>query len=234
MRWLLIILFLSLASAAEEWVLYHAPGDDAAALTAQVQPYLPDGVELRLCALADEAHGAEALRQHAAAMADGVHELPCLALGDADGVYALLPLRSLCPQALEQARSLSAAPDRARQTQRRKLLAEAYTLAAELADAPPDAQEALVAKLHKLVQQPATPDDLRQFIGLHILYPAIMRQYAAGYTGAHTPLTEAKLLEGIGVLEYVRDLAPTSQLGRKAHDERERMRAARLKSRQYE
>ncbi|MCQ2367266.1 MAG: hypothetical protein MJ056_08935 [Akkermansia sp.] len=75
-----------------------------------------------------------------------------------------------------------------------------------------------------------------QELGLRALYPLLMLEYAQGHraNGAHTPETEAKLLEAIAALEAVRDLDPQSTCGRKAHEERERLRMARRQARQAE
>ena len=61
-----------------------------------------------------------------------------------------------------------------------------------------------------------------------------MLQYTNGYNGAHTPASEAKLLEAITALEAARDLNKDSELGKAASEERERLRMARRKARQYE
>ncbi|MBR4310898.1 MAG: hypothetical protein IKT79_07700, partial [Akkermansia sp.] len=59
-------------------------------------------------------------------------------------------------------------------------------------------------------------------------------QYKRGYNGAHTPYTEAKLLEAIAALEAARDLHRETKLGNQALKERERLRKARREARKYE
>lgn len=236
MRQLLLILLLAcLAPALEEWELYHAPGDDAAALTTKVRELLPQGTSLKLHALPAAHTNTEELRLHARAMAAGVHTLPCLVLRDARGAYATLPLAQLSPAGLAHAQQLASAPDRDAESHRRTITAQLYLLCAlmSLTDKDTD-QDRITARMQELMQAPDTPHNLRQLIGMHGLYPALMQQYAAAYSGAHTPRSEAKLLEAIRVLEEVRDINPTSYLGRVAYDEREKLRAARLRSRQYE
>lgn len=234
MRHLLALLFLSTAYtlAGEEWELYHAPGEQAAA--AQVQPLLPQGVTLKLCELSSGTSPAE-LRRQARAIEAGVAVLPCLVIRDDRGPYAALPLVRLTAEHIAQARQSAHAPERAEAALRRSILARLYSLRAELSTHADEVQQDLViARMRELMQAENTPQDMRQFIGLHGIYPALMQQYASAYQGAHTPRTEAKLLEAIRMLETVRDMDPRSTTGRQAYDEREKLRAARLKSRQYE
>ena len=77
-------------------------------------------------------------------------------------------------------------------------------------------------------------DEQQQLLGLRCLYPLLMQQYTNAYKGAHTPASEAKLLEAIAALETARDLAPNTALGKRAHDERHRLRMARREARKYE
>lgn len=236
MRYLLPTLCTLLAlHAQEEWELYHAPGADTAALAEQVQPKLPPGAALKLQALPPTHSTPSELRLHARAMAAGVSELPSLVLRDAQGAYASMPLNRLTPEAPEQLRRQAAEAEHSEAARYRVCMAQLYLLCAllDLTTEPSD-RERITARMHELMQAPDTPENARQFIGMHGLYPTLMQQYAEGYQGAHTPRTEAKLLEAIGVLEAVRDMNPTSYLGRVAYDEREKLRAARLRSRQYE
>ena len=53
-------------------------------------------------------------------------------------------------------------------------------------------------------------------------------------TGAHTPASEAKFLEAIDAVEKARDMDRSSIIGRKAYDERERLRKARRQARTME
>ena len=85
-----------------------------------------------------------------------------------------------------------------------------------------------------LMEHPfATPAD-KQRLGYSCLYPLLMREYANLYTGAHTPDSEAKLLEAIAVLEAARDADRNSDIGKKAFAERERLRKARRQARTME
>lgn len=226
---------LTCCAYAAEWELYHAPGDDAAELRRQVQPLLPAGTTLQLVALPADAPDTAALHLHARAISAGVSQLPCLVLRDAQGAYAALTLRRLTAEVITHAQAQAGAPGRAEHARHRSLLAKLYYLHHSMQrSASPAEQARLIENMYKLMQHPEVAAEMQQFIGLHCLYPALMQQYSAGYTGAHTPATEAKLLEAIRVLEQVRDAAPGSVYGRRAHAEREKLRAARLKSRRYE
>ena len=85
----------------------------------------------------------------------------------------------------------------------------------------------LIQESRQLLSHELCTKELQQLIGLRCLYPLLMKQYAIGHTGAHTPETEAKLLEAIAALEEARDINPNSALGKRAHDERHRLRMAR-------
>lgn len=225
----------ALAKPAPAWELYHAPEANAAALTQQVQPLLPEGKALQLHALPAELASRQDAELQARAIAAGVRVLPCLVLRDDKGVYATLPLQGLSAESIAQACRLADAPERAAAARRRILLAHLYLqryLLNSVADAAE--QDRIIAHMQQLADHPDTPEEMRQFIGLHCIYPALMQQYAAAYRGAHTPQSEAKLLEAIRALENVRDTNPLTTLGRQAYTEREKLRAARLKSRQYE
>jgi hypothetical protein len=54
------------------------------------------------------------------------------------------------------------------------------------------------------------------------------------YKGAHTPASEAKLLEAIAALEAARNMDRNSNIGKQAYDERERLRKARRQARTME
>jgi hypothetical protein len=94
-----------------------------------------------------------------------------------------------------------------------------------------DALEKCLATTRALISHPlATPAD-KQRLGFQCLYPLLLRQYTNMYTGAHTPASEAKLLEAIAALETARDIDRNTRIGRLAHAERERLRKARLQTR---
>lgn len=73
-----------------------------------------------------------------------------------------------------------------------------------------------------------------QFIGLKLLYPALMSEYARLYQRDHSPESEKLFLEAIATLERVRDLDPTTPLGSQAHEARESLRKARLQAAPYD
>ena len=236
MKRLLILLGIAAACAQDEWDLYHAPGADVAVLTDYVKPLLPPGVELRTLSLPSGCDDETSAHRQARAIADGVSVLPCLALRDAEGAYAVLPLQGLSKERILEAQKSAADPQRTQEALRRSELAVLFELRCVWELNPADAakRELVITRYRELMQRPETPEDMRQFIALRCIYPALMQQYAEGYLGAHTPATEAKLLEAIHALEEARDINPSSYWGRVAYDEREKLRAARLKSRQYE
>lgn len=233
----LALLLLTAAAGAQEWVVYHSAEADTEELSRHTAPLLPEGVRLRLCALPPTCETTQEARTHACAIADGISALPALALRDAHGAYAVLPLQGLSAEKLQQAAALSTAENRKAAAQRRLTAARIYLLRFALSRAASTAdQDTIIARMQELMQAADTPEDMRQLIALHCVYPALLQQYTAEYRerGAHTPRTEAKLLEAIRALEFARDSDRSSAAGRRAHTERERLRAARLKSRQYE
>lgn len=239
MRPLLLLILAALAGSAQEtWELFCPSGiartEENNALK-QVRALLPPGVKLEQRSIPAECRDADDARQHAHAIDAGVHSLPCLALKDELGAYAVLPLQGLCAESISQAKQQAAAPDREATTRQRRMAAQLYFLRAlwTLAHTAAE-QDAVIAAYREELQRPTADEATRQHIGFYCLYPALMQQYAAEYAGGHSPRTEAKLLEAIAALENVRDTAPDTHTGRLAYDERERLRAARLKSRQYE
>ena len=125
---------------------------------------------------------------------------------------------------------------RTEEMQRRRFEAHLYLLCARVGLTPLDDDELTqaVQESRRLLHHRQISPNRQQFIGLRLLYPLLMEQYRRGYKGAHTPETEAKLLEAIAALEEAWDVDPQSTLGRRAYEERERLRMARRKSRQYE
>lgn len=240
MRHLVLLLLVALSAAAQEtWDIFYTPdtaaAEDAAALHKRVVALLPQGVRVAMQPLPADLKDKTAAAQHARAIAAGVHTLPCLVLQDERGAYAVLPLQGLTPTIVKEAQKLAHSPRRDEEARQRTDTARLYYRKAMWALArTPAEQDAIISAWREEMQKEGTPPEMRQFIGLRCLYPALMQQYATEYTGAHTPRTEAKLLEAISTLEEVRDTDPESLLGRQAYDERERLRAARLKSRQYE
>ncbi len=220
--------------AHELYVAEHTP---AAALDKALAPLQAAGAgEWERIGLPAEARDAEAARRIARAMEAGITSLPALALVDEAGAYAVLPLQGLTAEKIEAAKAGAGAAGRAEAAARRRFEARLYLLCATAAlpGLGDDDLAAAVAESRSLLESGLADKETRQFLGLRCLYPLLMMQYTRGYVGAHTPATEAKLLEAIAALEAARDLDRDSAEGRQAHAERERLRAARRKSRQYE
>ncbi len=177
-----------------------------------------------------------AAKARAKAVEAGIAALPSLVLKDEQGVYAALPLTRLTLQKLEEARAQSNDPQREDAASRRRFNARCYLLCARISQ-PGMADEAVTNAIEEcrlLMQHGKAEDADRQFIGLRCLYPLLMVQYARGYNGAHSPQTEAKLLEAIAALEAARDINRETPLGKEAFAERERLRTARREARQSE
>lgn len=169
----------------------------------------------------------------------GITELPCLVLCDEAGEYAALPLRTLTEEALTAAERAATAPDREEKAAARRYLGKEYLLFARMALAQPmdDATLGLcLDSCRALMNYPLATTKDKQLLGLRCYYPLLMEEYRRGYAKAraHTPATEAKLLEAIAALEQARDIAPDTQLGKQAAAERERLRMARRQARTAE
>lgn len=177
---------------------------------------------------------------HAAkAVVAGITEMPSLVLCDESGEYAALPLRTLTEDSLTAAEGSAAAPDREEKAAARRYLAKEYLLFARMALVQPMDADTLglcLDSCRALMNYPRATTEDKQLLGLRCLYPLLLEQYRRDYraNGAHTPATEAKLLEAIAALEAARDLAPQSKLGQQAAAERERLRAARRQARTAE
>ena len=238
-RLLSALLLTTLACTAQEtWALYRptpVTKDEEIRMVDRVRALLPEESKGSIHAVPTACKTALGAKQLAAAIDAGVTALPCLVLKDERGAYAALPLPGLTAESLARARLLATAPGREQATARRKLASRLYYLRAlwSLAHTPEE-QDTVIAAYHVAMKRTESDTTTGQHIGYYCLYPALMQQYAAEYNGAHTPRTETLLLEAIAALEAVRDADPESRLGRLAYDERERLRAARLKSRQYE
>lgn len=235
----LLLLLTALACAAQgTWELFcHAPVVKAeeTRMLNRIRELLPGKPGGSTHAVPEECKTPHDAQTLADAVDAGVTTLPCLVLRDDRGAYAALPLAGLSAETIARAQQLATAPDREVQAARRKLAARLYYLRAlwQLASTPEE-QDKVIAACHEAITRTGDDTATRQHIGYYCLYPALMQQYAAEYSGAHTPRTESKLLEAISALEEVRDADPESKLGRLAYDERERLRAARLQSRKYE
>lgn len=227
------------AAAGEEYTVYFQRGASTSAVVKQLEPLraaLP-GVDCRYVVLADEAETMAAAINSANALKAGVEELPSLVISDERGEYAVIPLPRLSAATLEAAKAEATAPDRDQKARKRQFLAQQYLLFARMSLTSPlqgDALQQCLSSCRALMEHPfATPAD-KQRLGFLCLYPLLMQEYTNMYTGAHTPASEAKLLEAIAALEAARDADQSSDIGRKAFAERERLRKARRQARTME
>ncbi|MBO5683489.1 MAG: hypothetical protein J6R92_00945 [Akkermansia sp.] len=241
MRRLLAILLCScgLAAGGEEYTIYFRHGTNTSAMVKQLAPLraaVPQ-VECRYVVLEDSAETIAAAINSANALNAGVEELPSLVLSDDQGAYAAVPLSRLNTATLKAARTAATAPDRNQKARQRYFEAQQYLLFARMALISPLEGEALqqcLSSCRALMEHPfATPAD-KQRLGYLCLYPLLMQEYATMYKGAHTPASEAKLLEAIAALEAARDLDRSTDIGKKAFAERERLRKARRQARTME
>ncbi len=236
-----IALLLSLAlptAAAESRELYVKGGTNAAAWEKGLAPLraAEPQVEYRVVELPEHAGNPADAKTRARAMEAGVTVLPSLVLRDEQGAYATLPFIGLTVKQLEEARQLANAPQREESASRRRFDAQCYLLCARIsqADISDEALATAVEECRLLLQHATATDADRQFLGLRCLYPLLMLRYTREYSGAHSPQTEARLLEAIAALEAARDLDRETKLGKEAFAERERLRAARREARKYE
>lgn len=235
------LLLLPLAlHAAESRFVFMAEGMNTDSIRQAVQKHLPDSPDApcEYITLPATCNTAEQARAQARAMECGITVLPALVLADEQGPFATLPLLELTPESLQKARANKDNGTRREDAKKHHITAQIFLLCALAAIEIQDdaALAARIEESRKLLAHPLITPEHRQFIGLRLLYPLLMEQYKRGYRQAvaHNPATEAKLLEAIAALETARDIDADSPLGRQAFDERERLRAARRKSRQYE
>ena len=227
------------AASAAEYTVYFQQGTNTASLVRMLAPLraaVPK-VECRYVVLSDEADTmAEAINSTNALNA-GVDELPSLVISDERGAYAAIPLPRLSADELEKAHAAATAPERDQKARQRHFDAQQYLLFARMALISPLEGEALqqcLSTCRALMEHPFATSADKQRLGFLCLYPLLMREYASMYTGAHTPASEAKLLEAIAALEASRDLDRNTDIGKKAYTERERLRAARRQARTME
>lgn len=235
-----ILLLPLVLHAAESRYVFMAEGMNADRICQELQKHLPDSPDTpcEYITLPAECKTAAQARAQARAMECGISALPVLVLADEQGPFATLPLHTLSPEALQHARNNKDAAGHREEFQKHRFTAQLFLLIALTAIEFQD-DTALAARIdesRKLLEHPLATPEHRQLIGLRLLYPLLLEQYKRGYSQAvaHTPATEAKLLEAIAALEAARDINAASHLGRQAFAERERLRAARRKSRQYE
>ena len=242
MPWKPAVLWLSavLPLSAETYTFYVQNGTPVSRCAKQMElvqkaDSAADCVQRQLkdknATLEDAESAAEAIR-------NGAVQPPCVVISDAQGAYAALPLHKLDAAAIAKAREAAQSPTRGQEQEKRDFDADCYLLYARLTllEQTPERVRANIADCRKLMDRAVNNPQAWQELGLGALYPLLMLEYAQGYraNGAHTPETEAKLLEAIAALEAVRDLNPESSCGRKAHEERERLRMARRQARQAE
>ena len=235
------VLFLASAfsTVGEEYTVYFQPGSNSAALVKMLAPLraaVPQ-VECRYVVLNDTAETMAAAINSANALKAGITELPSLVISDERGAYAAIPLSRLNAATLETAKAAATAPDREQQARVRNFEAQQYMLYARMALGDLENAEQLqqcLSNCRALMEHPFASQQDKQRLAYLCLYPLLMREYTNMYTGAHTPASEAKLLEAIAALEQARDMDRNSDIGKKAFDERERLRAARRQARSME
>lgn len=225
--------------AAEEFLVYARDGfpmDDIAERIAPLRQAVP-GASFKLIPLPERAENMLSARRVARALEDGITELPSLVLRDEQGSFAVIPLGRLTQEQLDEGFALAQAPDRQVAAQSRRLQAHQYLFFASLnLESPVNIAQTnqQIARCRTLMEHPNGTADDRQRLGLLGLYPLLMKRYTLLWQGAHTPESEAALLEAIAALENARDINPQNKLGRRAFAERERLRMARRTARQYE
>lgn len=227
---------IGVSCAADTYCIYTAQANNAETLREQVQKIAPQLTDIAVKQLPYACQNKQDAALQADAIAAGVSELPCLVISDEKGAYAVLRLESLTPQAISQATETATTPERIQHAEQRRLNADIHLLCANLGIGEPTDEELaeIVKTCKNLMAHPKATTEQQQFIGYRCLYPALLLQYTRGYTGAHTPYTEAKFLEAIAALEAARDLNRETKIGKEAFAERERLRAARREARKYE
>lgn len=229
----------ALHAGGEEYTVYFRQGTDTAAVARRLAPLrqADPQAECRYVVLVDEATTLPDAINSANAIQAGVTELPSLVIADAQGAYAVMPVAQVSTATLQAARHAATAPDRDQLARKRKFEAQQYLLFARMALVRPlegDALQQCIGTCRALMEHPfATPAD-KQRLGFRCLYPLLMQEYATMHRGAHTPASEAKLLEAIAALEAARDLDRNTPDGKQAFAERERLRTARRQARTME
>ena len=228
--------FLHPLCAADSYRVYLKDAQQQAEAEQIVRDALPKDTHFEVKVLPEDCRSQADAHTQSEAMHAGVTELPCLVVSDAQGPYTVLRLAGLTAEHLQAAKALADAPERAEQAAERDLAARLYLLCASLCveEADDAALTGIVNECRALLEHSKATEEQKQFIGYRCLYPALLLQYSRGYTGAHTPYTEAKLLEAIAALEAARDLNRETKIGKQAFDERERLRRARREARKYE
>lgn len=229
----------TLQAGGEEYTVYFRHGTDTAAVARRMAPLrqAEPKANCRYVVLVEQATTVADAINSANAIKAGVTELPSLVIADAQGPYAVLPVNRVNSASLEAARHAATAPDREQLARQRNFEAQQYLLFARLALVKPLEGEVLqqcISTCRALMEHPFATQADKQRLGFLCLYPLLMQEYTCMYRGAHTPASEAKLLEAIAALEKARDLDRDTDIGKKAFAERERLRAARRQARTME
>lgn len=228
-------------AAASAALVFFESGTNTKSLAEQLAPFRKAHPqrELTYITVTNKCRSLRDAENAAKAIAAGITEMPALVLCDAGGAYAALPLRGLTAETLAEAEKGAAAPDRKAAAAANRYLSEKYLLFARMGLTKPLDATGLnrcLRDCRALMADPRATTEDRQLLGLRVLYPLLLEEYRRGYAKAHahTPATEAKLLEAIAALEEARDLDTDSKLGKQAAAERERLRAARRQARTAE
>lgn len=239
----LILAFMTLPLyAAEFCILYSHEESSPLIIAAQQLEKREPSCKWSFNLLPKRAHNAEDELLLSRALAQGVTQAPCIILADDSGSYRILAGKAIFADNLEKsiqkARKEPRLPAalRKKQSASSARMAELYLLYSQAADPKlSDAElKRLIAASRRLYEEKAASRQEKQLIGLRLLYPLLMQQYSRGYKGAHSPASEARLLEAIAALEAARDLDSSSTLGAQARAERARLGAARRQARSYE
>lgn len=226
-------------ASADSYTIYLPEGMEPSAVEEKLEPLrraVPDA-DYSFVHLTAKCRNMHEAVQAAKAIRAGITHLPSLVLADEDGEYAAVPLHILTDESLSAAHSVAKGENREAKCAIRRFQAKEYLLFARLGLAHPLSDEVIelsIVSCRTLMNHSIATVYDRQLLGYRCLYPLLMLQYTNGYKGAHTPATEAKLLEAIAALETARDIDRDSDIGKEAFAERERLRAARRKARQYE
>lgn len=233
------IILGSAVSSADTYTVYLPEGMEPAAVEGKLEPLrraVPDA-DCQFVHLTSKCSNMHEAVQAAKAIRAGITHLPSLVLADEDGEYAAVPLHLLTDESLSAAHSVAKGEDRETKCAIRRFQAKEYLLFARLNLAQPLSDEVIelcIVSCRTLMNHSIATAHDRQLLGYRCLYPLLMLRYTNAYKGAHTPASEAMLLEAIAALEAARDIDRDTDIGKEAFAERERLRAARRKARQYE
>lgn len=234
-----VLLFCSGISSADSYTVYLPEGMEPAAVEKKLEPLrraVPDA-DYQVVHLTSKCSNMHQAVQAAKAIRAGITHLPSLVLADEDGEYAAVPLHILTDESLSAAHAVAKGEDRETKCAIRRFQAKEYLLFARLNLAQPLSDEVIelcIVSCRTLMNHSIATAHDRQLLGYRCLYPLLMLRYTNAYKGAHTPASEAMLLEAIAALEAARDIDRDSDIGKEAFAERERLRTARRKARLYE